>query len=549
MKRQRGTRKDAWMKPMPVVGNRELLGHQHSFGSTACVQRAGTHERTSANSAPVGDVLSSPGRPLDKQTQAIMEPQFGRDFSDVRVHTEETAGTSAREIGAKAYTVHNHIAFAPGRYDPHSESGNRLLAHELTHVVQQGPVSSNPLHSPSELPVVASLDASEQIAEQVASGRMDARQAGPRTVAAPVIQREPDNKNAPAPKKANALPNKAVQTPAAPAERQFSPDEAWLFAENRIVTELETRYEELVRFGAYQTRDQIKNFFDPYTDDLEADSTFNTIIGIAGGSAGNIPNDPSSIQPLSPDQSPKTPHGPVPPTFSVSGGIAGGLAAAIAPLIGVILDTSKVGEIKKNLQTDVDKFLAQNLTTSSDTYGDFENIAKSEMQQYFLSNWTTTDRPHTAADLSSLINETAHHARASYGLESSVGQKVTEAIRDYVAQQLAKLQPVLDGLEQRHRRKRYLGFGLGAGIVGGLVGGALGFGLGGGTGLAIGAGIGLLGGGLLGVGAAGLTNLLTDSAQDKRSKAAAEKAKEEEKKRKNDMLEPRFRPKPTTANV
>lgn len=480
-----------------------------------------------------------------------MEPRFGQDFSQVRIHNDETAGDSAEALGANAYTVHNHIAFAPGQFTPRTEHGSRLLAHELTHVVQQGTGSSDTGPAGGGIEISSPGDRSEHTAEGIASGQLDARSAEPAATQVQsgnglaLVQREPNKKKKPDSSK-DATAAKAPVASAAPAERQFSGPEAWLFAENRIITELETRYEELVRFGAYQTRDQIKDFFDPYEDDLSADATFNTILGIAGGGAGNVPNDPAAIQPLQQGTPPSTPHGPIPATASVSGGVAGGIAASIGPLVNMILDASSVADVKKNLQSDVDKFIAQDLTTSSPTYSAFENQARDEMRQYFLNEWSDTKRPHDATDLSALINQTAQHARKSYGLKSSVGQQVTDAIQKYVQQQLDKLQPVLDDLEKSHRRKRYLGFGLGAGLAGGLIGGAIGFAHGGAGGLLAGAGIGLLAGGAVGAGAAFLTNLFTDTAEDKRKKKAADEEKQKKKddeefKKRNFILEPEYR--------
>jgi uncharacterized protein YcfJ len=212
-------------------------------------------------------------------------------------------------------------------------------------------------------------------------------------------------------------------------------------------------------------------------------------------------------------------------------------------LVGLILDASKVGEVKENLQTKVDQFVAEDLTTSSPTYGAFESLARSEMQQYFLSNWADTDRPHDASGLSALINETAQHARASYGRESTVGGQVIAAVRDYVKKQLDLVQPVLDELERKHRKARIGAFALGGGIAGGLIGGALGFGLGGGGGLVAGALGGLIAGGVVGVMAGGITNALTPTAAQLRQKRAAEAAKEEEKRKKRapDILEPKYR--------
>jgi hypothetical protein len=81
--------------------------------------------------------LRSPGRPLDPATRAFMEPRFGHDFSNVRVHTDDAAARAARSIDAVSYTSGTDIAFASGRYAPESPKGREVLAHELTHVVQQ----------------------------------------------------------------------------------------------------------------------------------------------------------------------------------------------------------------------------------------------------------------------------------------------------------------------------------------------------------------------------------------------------------------------------
>jgi hypothetical protein len=85
----------------------------------------------------VHDVLRSPGQPLDEDTQSQFAAKFRRDFSQVRVHTDEQAAESARAVGALAYTVGNNVVFGAGRYSPANSGGRRLLAHELTHVVQQ----------------------------------------------------------------------------------------------------------------------------------------------------------------------------------------------------------------------------------------------------------------------------------------------------------------------------------------------------------------------------------------------------------------------------
>jgi len=85
----------------------------------------------------VHDVLASPGQPLDEPTRSFFEPRFGQDFSEVRVHSDETAAASASAIKASAYTAGHDLAFATGRYAPETMDGQLLLAHELSHVVQQ----------------------------------------------------------------------------------------------------------------------------------------------------------------------------------------------------------------------------------------------------------------------------------------------------------------------------------------------------------------------------------------------------------------------------
>lgn len=85
----------------------------------------------------VHQALSSPGQPLDTSTRSYFEPRFGRDFSQVRVHTDGRAADSALSVHALAYAVGRDIVFGAGRYALGSETGRRLLAHELAHVVQQ----------------------------------------------------------------------------------------------------------------------------------------------------------------------------------------------------------------------------------------------------------------------------------------------------------------------------------------------------------------------------------------------------------------------------
>lgn len=79
----------------------------------------------------------SGGQNLPKDVNQFYATKMGHDFSEVKIHTGNEAATSAGEINARAYTTGNHIVFNEGQYNPYSNDGKKLLAHELTHVVQQ----------------------------------------------------------------------------------------------------------------------------------------------------------------------------------------------------------------------------------------------------------------------------------------------------------------------------------------------------------------------------------------------------------------------------
>ncbi|MDQ0821184.1 hypothetical protein QFZ79_003558 [Arthrobacter sp. V4I6] len=120
-----------------VVGSRGLLALQRAVGNSG-VRGLAEEERS-----PVLDVVSSGGgQPLEEPVRADMEGRLGHSFSDVRVHTGEAAHNSASSVNAHAYTVGSNIVFQRDKYEPGSDGGRTMLAHELTHVVQQrsGPV-------------------------------------------------------------------------------------------------------------------------------------------------------------------------------------------------------------------------------------------------------------------------------------------------------------------------------------------------------------------------------------------------------------------------
>ena len=90
----------------------------------------------------VNEVLNSPGLTLENKTQAFMGNRFRHDFSDVRIHTGTKAFEAAKSVQAKAFTVGQNLVFGDGQYLPESIAGQKLIARELTHTLQQGYQSS-----------------------------------------------------------------------------------------------------------------------------------------------------------------------------------------------------------------------------------------------------------------------------------------------------------------------------------------------------------------------------------------------------------------------
>jgi hypothetical protein len=111
----------------------------------------------------------SGGQTLDSGVQAQMADTTGHDFSEVKVHTSPESDQLNRQIGAKAFTTGQDVFFRDGAYQPNSSSGQELIAHELTHVVQQ---SSGAVGGSGGMMVNAPGDAFEQEADAVAKAAM-----------------------------------------------------------------------------------------------------------------------------------------------------------------------------------------------------------------------------------------------------------------------------------------------------------------------------------------------------------------------------------------
>jgi len=87
-------------------------------------------------------MMAGGGSPLSPGVRSTLEPRFGFDFRDVSTHTSGEAAGAATALGARAFTVGDHIFFGAGEYQPSSAQGQRLMAHELTHTIQQKPMGA-----------------------------------------------------------------------------------------------------------------------------------------------------------------------------------------------------------------------------------------------------------------------------------------------------------------------------------------------------------------------------------------------------------------------
>jgi len=135
-------RPDSALWRAAAAGRTDVVGPQGLARLQRAVGNQGVRGLAQEERSPVLDVVGSGGSPLDTHVRTDMESRLGHDFGDVRVHTDDAAHRSAASVQAHAYTVGSDVVFQRGQYDPGSTAGRTMLAHELTHVVQQrsGPV-------------------------------------------------------------------------------------------------------------------------------------------------------------------------------------------------------------------------------------------------------------------------------------------------------------------------------------------------------------------------------------------------------------------------
>ena len=160
------------------------------------LQRLAINQGEAADMPPiVHEVLRSSGQPLDAHTRSFLEPRFAHDFSRVRVHTDTQAAESARALSAQAYTVGRDVVFGSNQYAPRTREGERLLIHELTHVVQQEGATYCPA---SDLAVTSPGDSAERQAAVAADALAEGRPVAiTQHVAAKIARQELNDETSP----------------------------------------------------------------------------------------------------------------------------------------------------------------------------------------------------------------------------------------------------------------------------------------------------------------------------------------------------------------
>jgi hypothetical protein len=173
--------------------------HRTPTQSRGVPRHFGAAQSLAATVPPVvQDVLASPGQPLGPEARTFMEPRFGHDFSQVRVHTDAEAAKSARAVSALAYTVGQDVVFGAGQYAPGTHNGSALLAHELVHTLQQS--DSKEVSAGSQLRITAATDPMEREAGAAATAALQGKPNMTTTHAPLQIARQPSD---PAPAPAN----------------------------------------------------------------------------------------------------------------------------------------------------------------------------------------------------------------------------------------------------------------------------------------------------------------------------------------------------------
>jgi uncharacterized protein DUF4157 len=441
--------------------------------------RVDSPEKDSDTSSLINTALSSEAQPLDNQTRAFMEPRFGHDFSEVRIHVGERSAEAAESVDALAFTTGNDVVFGARQYAPGTENGQQLIAHELAHVVQQGDAPAATISSPQTLSVSDPSDLDERWADQMATQVMTAAP-GDVLESEGLLVSQSDGVAASIHRQAvgDAAPpqnaNTQVQDPQAAVQDEAKPDDVWDQIKTRAIPELLIKLQEIGRAAGSQTKTQINELFQPYEDSLESDQTFLEIAGIGLGGAGNVPQG------------------------AAMGGVAGAVAEGTKVAMNHIMDLKSVGKAKERASTSIDEIVMGRLTSDSGTYREFEATALNELRadfDIFWANLSSAERRPTSLAVILLKEGLPDKVRSKYGVQSSNAQTALGSVRAAVAGQLVPVKSELERLKDSQVWHRAGAGALGGAAIGGLIGTAIAPGVG----TLIGAGVGAVVGGVAGL--------------------------------------------------
>jgi hypothetical protein len=149
----------------PLIQRQALLEMEEEEEEDLMQRKESNNPAPIQDSAIVHEALHSTGQPLDRETRTFMESRFGYNFSQVRVHTNSQATAAAAAVNAKAYTVKQDIVFGSGWYTPTSYDGKHLIAHELTHVMQQ--TTPGRTHKTQEQPYIQRTPLKEELEQEL----------------------------------------------------------------------------------------------------------------------------------------------------------------------------------------------------------------------------------------------------------------------------------------------------------------------------------------------------------------------------------------------
>jgi hypothetical protein len=575
-----------------------VLQRKPAAGSSAGPSEASTG---AAGVPPiVGEVLRQQGQPLDASTREYMQSRMGHDFGAVRVHTDARAAESANAVDAQAYTVGTSVVFGHGQYSPATSEGKNLLAHELTHVMQQ---SSGAVNGTGSGRLVMGPDDGHERAADQAANRIAANSGTTRVDQAPrgsagqtadfegrLLQRQPKGKGPSIEDRLSALEaahrrdaaeNEKLRTKLSEDEEKIKgleselggvektqesqagqlqsqagqlksqaetqTDQATALAQQSLIGEIQTKFQEIVRFSTLHAKREIGTFFGYYEESLK-DRWLNITLSAFLGGAANLLTDPSAIRVKEP-----TPGAPPAPTttqeagtrppgikdaISISSGLAGFASSLAQSFIAWLLETN-ISDIKQKADFALEEEVAEKLATDDAVYLSFEKDALPDVQnsvdkaraEIKQKAEKEGGQSSTSITFTRILRRARAHWRAIY---SSVrpggkGREVVDRVDQGIKSWLNKLMPFMKEIEDRHRNRRLLAGALGGGVVGAILGGGIGLGLGGGAGLGLGLLVGSLVGAWTGTLATAIGSDLSKTGAERKAQAEREEAEKARK--------------------